>query len=288
MNPVNPVEPTGPTFVFRPCYIFPSELQQYGLPPVANQNDIVNLVELASSLIDEACGRLDGDGNGSLVYTTYIQRVLLQTRNRNLVQLPIHPISSVPQSTVTTLEGFGASGCPQLGVPSGTNYFDTGVQANTVLQANTGLLSGLIAASGRYGYTRQDMAVAYPDLWAFINPLNLVTLFGGPAPWVAMDVANADYQSTTGEVWIPAGLQLQRYSEVWVTYNSGYNPLAMPAAIKQATCALTKNLLVRGGGTTGLSGMTLGRAGANATFLPTMIDPAIDLLLTPFRNTRAY
>jgi hypothetical protein len=280
--------PTGPTIVFTPCYIFPSELGLYGLPQPAQQPDIMNLVQLASSLIDEACGRLDGDGNGSLVYTTYQQRILLQTRNRNLVQLPVHPITAVPQSMVNTLEAYGATGNPGLGVTGNVNYFDTGIQASTLIQANTGMLSGLLACSGRYGYTRQDGAIAYPDLFAFINPLNLVTIFGGPAPWIPMDCTQADYQVTTGEIWIPAGLQLQRYSEIWVTYNSGYNPLAMPPAIKQACCAMVKNALGRGGGTTGLLTMTMGRAGANATFMPKLIDPSVDLLLTPYKNVRAY
>jgi hypothetical protein len=273
-----------PTIPFQPAYILPTELVAYGLPDSSVQPDIMTLVSFASSLIDEACGRVDGDGNGSLVFTTYMQRALLQTRNRNLIQLPIHPITPVSAGTVALLQASGAAASAS-GTP---NYYDTGVQANTIIQVNTGQLSGLIAASGRYGYTRQDMAVAYPDLWAFINPLNLITLFGGPAPWIEMDVANADYQSTTGEVWIPAGLQLQRYSEVWVTYNSGYNPLAMPPAIKNACLAITKNMLARGGGTTALLSMTLGRAGANATFMPTLIDPMVDILLTPYKNVRAY
>lgn len=265
---------------FAPCYIFETELASYGLPTPDFQADIMNLVGMASTLIDEYCGRIDGDGNGSLVYTTYMQRLLLQTKNRNLVYLPVKPISPVSAQVVADLTALGTSGQ--------WNAYFTGVQANTTIQANTGQLTGLIAASGRYGYTRQDQSIAYPDLWSFINPLNLVTMFGGPAPWVAMDISNADVNTQSGEIWIPAGLQLQRYSEVWVTYNSGYDPRVMPRAVKYACACIVKNALLKGDGTTALLTMSLSRSGANATMLPTLIDPMVDQMLIPFKCVRAY
>ena len=170
------------------------------LPNSTQQPDILNLIQLASLIIDEWCGRIDSDNSGSMVYSTYTARILLQTRNRNLIQLPIRPIVGVSQATVTALQALAPSGGP--------NIYYTGVIPNT-LNNFTGQLSGLVSASGRYGYTRQDMSVAYPDLQALINPLNLVTMFGGPAPWVAIDITQTDYDSRSGEVWIPAGLQLR-------------------------------------------------------------------------------
>jgi hypothetical protein len=266
---------------FVPCYIFPQELVQYSLPTPDVQPDIMNLVQLASTLIDEACGRIDGDGNGSLVYTTYIQRMLLQTRNRNLIQAPMKPLAVVPSGMVTTLMNMAATGA------SG-NFYYTGVQANTSYAPVASSLTPLISASGRYGYTRQDSSIAYPDLFALINPLNLVTLFGGPAPWVSIDITNTDFNIQSGELWIPAGLQLQRYSEAWIIYNSGFNPLQMPWGIKMATACVVKNALVKGDGTTGLLSMSLGRSGASSTFMPMLLDPTVDQLLCPFRNVRAY
>src|ERR1700675_3326989 len=105
---------------FSPCFIFPGELSWYGLPTPAVQGDIMPLVQFASSLIDEYCGRVDGDGNGSLVWTTCVQRVLLQTRNRNLVEIPMKPIVGISQSQVTTLQ------VAATGSPSG-NFYYTGV-----------------------------------------------------------------------------------------------------------------------------------------------------------------
>jgi hypothetical protein len=265
---------------FQPMYIFPWELQSFGLPTPDAVSEITGLVQLASSLIDEACGRLDGDGNGSLVYTTYTQRVLLQTRNRNLCQIPVKPISVVPSGTMMEL---------QLLQSASGNCFYTGVQANTAYSQLTGQLTGLVAASGRYGYTRQDQSIAYPDLFAFINPLNLVTMFGGPAPWVSIDITQTDYDPKTGEMWPPAGLQLQRYSEIIVTYNSGWDPRQMPWAIKFVTASIVKNAMVGGNATTALRSLTLGRAGAGATFFQQgLIDPTLDVMLAPFKAVRAY
>ena len=130
--------------------------------------------------------------------------------------------------------------------------------------------------------------MAYPDLFAFINPLNLVTMFGGPAPWVPIDITNTDYDWKTGEVWIPAGLQLQRYSEIIITYTSGFDPNCLPPGVKMATACITKNLMAKGAGTTGLLGMSLSRSGANFTFMPGIIDPTVDGLLTPYKAVRAY
>jgi hypothetical protein len=264
---------------FCPQYIFPWELESFGLPTPDVVPDILNLVQFASAAIDESCGRLDGDGCGSLVYTTYVQRLLLQTRNRNLVQIPIKPIVAVPASTVAALQTLAAT--------SGNFYF-TGVQASTSVSQLTGQLTGLIAASGRYGYTRQDMSIAYPDLFAFINPLNLVTLFGGPAPWVSIDITQTDFDPKTGEMWPPAGLQLQRYSEIILTYTSGFDPRAMPWQIKHVCASVVKNALAKGNATTAMTSLTLGRAGATAAFGPGLIDPVLDQMLTPFRVVRSY
>jgi len=266
---------------FIPCYVFESELQTFGLPSSVAQPDIMNLVYLASSIIDEACGRLDGDGNGSLVFTTYAQRILMQTRNRNLAFIPITPLAPVSQTVYDDLVSLASA----TGVP---NYYLTGNLQVSTQYGPWGTLSGLIGASGRYGYTRQDMSIAYPDLFAFINPLNLVTMFGGPAPWVPIDITQTDYDFKSGEVWVPAGLQLQRYSEVMFIYTAGFDPRAMPIGVKLACACLVKNAMARGDGTTALTSMRLGRSGANMEFVPgSLIDPTVDNLLTPYRVVRA-
>jgi hypothetical protein len=262
-------------------YLLPTELNQFGIPTPDVQGDILNLVQLASTLIDTACGRIDGDGNGSLVYTTYVQRYLLSTRNRNLVQLNAKPVVSISAQTVSDLQTLAASA-----TADSPNCYYTGVLPS-VVNAFDGSLSGIIGASGRYGYTRQDMSMAYPDLFAFINPLNLVTIFGGPAPWVAIDITQTDIDPKTGEVWIPAGLQLQRYSEIMIHYNSGYDVRQMPWAIKFVCASIVKNALAKGDATTAMLSMNITRSGAGATFGPMLLDPTLDAMLQPYKTVRA-
>jgi hypothetical protein len=263
---------------FTPLYILETELAAYGLPTTDVQPDILNLVSMASSIIDEACGRFDGDGVGSLVYTTYAQRLLIPSKNRNLVLLPLKPLVALDQATVTNLQN-AATGA--------INYTYTGVLPSTLNKAAGDGLSAIVSASGRYGYVRQDTTIGYPDLFAMINPLNLVTVFGGPPPWVVMDVPNIDYDPKTGEAWLPVGLQLQRYSEILITYTSGWNPLAMPPIVKQVCAAIVKNAMLRGDGTTGMMTMSISKGGVNTSFSPQLIDPTLDRLLTPYKNVRA-
>lgn len=275
---------------FSPCYIFESELERYGLPTTADVPDIMNTIQLASALVDTECGRVDGDGNGSLVFTTYTQRILLATRNRNLVMVNAKPIVGLDAGLLAELAASGAvqaaSGLAGYNSASGENFFDTGALQNTILRA-TGQLSGIVACSGRYGYTRMDSSIAYPDLFAQINPLNLLTMFGGPAPWVPVDVGNIDYDNKTGECWIPAGLQLQKYAEILITYNAGYDPRYMPRTIKQITAALVKNALAKGDGTTGLINMQVGGGSANYSMQAKLLDPTLDAMLQPYRTVRA-
>jgi hypothetical protein len=84
-------------------------------------------------------------------------------------------------------------------------------------------------------------------------------------------------------------MQLQRYSEVLIVYNSGYDPNNMPIGVKMACAALVKNAMARGDGTTGLTSMSLGRSGANFGFGGgSLIDPTVQGLLTPYVSVRAY
>jgi hypothetical protein len=264
---------------FTPRFIFENELATYGLPSPTQACEIMGLIDMASVAIDEYCGRIDGDGNGSLVYTTYTQRCLLQTRNRNLVEIPMKPVAVVTPDVSAALqaqaETSGASG----------NYWFTGVLPNT-LTSFTKDLSGIIGCSGRYGYTRQDLSSGYPDLFATINPLTILALFGGPAPWIPVDVTQIDYDNRTGEAWIPVGLQLQRYSEILITYNSGFDPNRIHPLIKRVTSSLVKNAMAMGNATTALRGLTVAKSGVNYHLYGDLFDPTLDRMLTPFKNVR--
>ena len=261
---------------FGPCYLAITDLAAFGLPTPDSQPTIMNTVQMASMMIDEACGRLDGDGNGSLVFSTYTQQ-LYMSPNNNLVMLPQRPLVGISSNTITELTALASA--------TGNNFY-TGVLPSTVMMAD-GNLSAILSCSGRYGYGRQDLGGGFGDA-AFLTPATLLTAYGGPAPWIPIDIVDATYEPKTGELWLPAGLLYARYSEIKVTYNSGFDPRTPPIGIKFVCASTVKNLLAKGDGTTGMRSFTLSKSGANATFDSAVIDATLDAMLGPYKTVRAY
>lgn len=264
---------------FTPCYLLESELSRYGLSSASCQPNIMQMVMTASMLIDEECGRLDNDGNGSLAFTTYAHKTYLSNRNRNLLQSPVKPLVAVSQGQISAATGALAS---ITGGLAGMNPFYTGVQANTQIGFDQ-MLSPIVGMSGRYGYPRQDFAVGYPDFFSVLNPLTLVSIFGGPAPWVPIDVGQVSLDKKTGEIWVPAGLQLQSYSELLIVYNTGFDPLNMHPTIKAATAMVVANMLQRP--STGITSINLKLSGLTTTYTQDLIDPVIKKMLQFCTNT---
>lgn len=263
---------------FRPRFIQQTELTSYGLPDVNSVPNIMALIESASVLVDEVCGRIDGNGNGSLVYSTCSERLLMQSPNRNIVRTMFKPLVALTPAVVSNLQASGA-------IAGQVNCYDTGILPNTVVRPD-GTLSSIIAASGRYGYPRRGQQAIYPDLNYGMNLLMVAAYFGGPPGWSPIDAGAIDWDSATGECWLPAGIYMSQYTEIVITYNTGWNPLSMPNGIKQATVAVVKNALSRGGGTTGLRSMS-GKGMVNVTFSDDLIDPTVERWLDKFKNVIA-
>lgn len=92
----------------------------------------------------------------------------------------------------------------------------------------------LIAGRGRYGYGRRGNADN-----STVNEYNLlaaVTEFGGPPIWESWKVSMANFNRSTGEAWIPAGILIAYYTETEIHYVSGFTYTNLPSAIKLA-CA---------------------------------------------------
>lgn len=286
---------------FSPRFILPNELTQYGFPDANRQPNILSIVDAASISIDTYCGRLDSEGNGSLVYSTYMERLLMQARNQNVVRVNFKPLVSIPASVVNNLSasanfiGVNPATQQQIKAVSSnplmmTNYYWTGCQANTVAVTNVpgSTLTPFLGASGRYGGSvRGPNNMVWPDPNYGVNIITLAAFFGGPPIWTPIDISMIDFDPQTGEIWIPSGIWLGRYSEIVVIYNSGFDPLNMPRAIKQATAMLIRNFLSRGGGTTGLRSITTSGT-ANISFMPELIDEHIQNVLSPFTNLICY
>lgn len=280
--------PIIPMPSFTPMFIFPNEYSFFGLPNNKQQPDIDNIVQTVSGQVDTYCGRVDSDGNGSLVYTTYKQRLMCQSPGRNLALLPIKPLIALMQADIDNLS-VAASGSlwqvETLGLTVSGNYFYTGALPSINILAD-GTLSAVIGASGRYTYQRRDTYPLQNDPNGIINPLNTITLFGGPPPWIPIDMVNLDYDPLTGELWYAAGQWMERYTEIVIQYTCGFNPLAMPALVKRATAAGVKNLLGMGGGATGLKSFSGG--GVSVSFNADALDNNIKRTLEPFVAVRTY
>jgi hypothetical protein len=261
---------------YQPRFISQQELLSFGLPDVTQQPDILTVVDRASTFIDEYCARADVDGHGSLVWTTYTERLFLPV-GRNIFRVSFRPLATVDADTVNNLALSGS-------VPGQPNNVYTGVLPSAIVtSANT--VSPVISCSGRYGYARRGQQQVYPDLNYAANVLQIASFFGGPPQFTNIDVKAIDFDARTGEMWVPAGLYLSQYTEVVIQYNSGFNPYAMPPAIKHATASLIRNLLSRGGGATGLKGFQAGRI--RAEFTDDLIDVNIQNLLQAYRTVRA-
>jgi hypothetical protein len=275
--------PPLPAQPFQPQFLTTDEFIDYGLPDPTQQSDIVALVQRASTLIDEFCARTDVDGQGSLVYSTYTERLFLPV-GRNIFRVSFRPLAVVDVATVNQLAASGNQGLED------TNYFYTGCLPNTLstqYPQNTvggSTLTPLLSASGRYGYARRGQQQVYPDLNYAANILQIASFFGGPPQFTNIDVTMVDVDARTGECWVPAGLYLSQYTEVLITYNSGFHPLRLPNAIKHATASLVRNLLSRGGGATGLTSFRAGQISAG--FTDDLIDVNIQNMLQAYRTVR--
>lgn len=271
--------------VFQPRFIQQNELASFNLPTSGcdtGDNSIMSLVDLASTTIDEHCGRTDGDGNGSLAYTTYQERLTDQSAGRGIFLLPKRPLAAVPLQTVQELSGadINASG-----------YYYTGCLPNTVIDVN-GSLSCLISISGRYIEGRRDrLSSGYSSGLGYgyntdANPFEeLSLLYGGIPPWQPIDIRNVSYDISTGELWIGRDFLMSNFSEVIVTYNSGFDPRKYPRQLKLACAAIVRNMLPRGGNT-GMTSFSSSRSGVSAQFDPNLIDPNIKSILASFVSIR--
>jgi hypothetical protein len=94
----------------------------------------------------------------------------------------------------------------------------------------------LLSGQGRYGYGRRGDASRYQ-----VDEFNLLASlshFGGPPVWEFFPLQNTGVDAETGQVWVPAGVMLDYYSEVNLWYVAGYAQANLPDAIKFACAEL--------------------------------------------------
>lgn len=101
----------------------------------------------------------------------------------------------------------------------------------TPLVAAQGATSPFVSVRVRVGLPRGPNAATLAEMLA---------PFGGPPAWVNLDIAQVDCNAATGEIWLPAGLFGNSYSEAELTYTAGY--AEAPEAVKLACAQIIRNL----------------------------------------------
>jgi hypothetical protein len=116
----------------------------------------------------------------------------------------------------------------------------------------------VLSVLGRYGYGRRSDQIG--GLYQEMNLLASAQVFGGPAQWTPVSVANVDWSgaSQTGEVWIPAGVLAAYYSDVRIKYVAGFPTSNVPDCIVRATAAVANAIVANGGIGGQIKSMTAG------------------------------
>lgn len=98
----------------------------------------------------------------------------------------------------------------------------------------------VLSGTGRYSFSRRGDVATNGNLSQF-NLLAALTRFGGPPIWELWQPFNSNtWDERTGEVWVPAGIMLEYYTEVMIRYIAGFPVDNIPSIIKFATAEIMK------------------------------------------------
>jgi hypothetical protein len=88
-----------------------------------------------------------------------------------------------------------------------------------------------VTVRARHGIARGPNAMTLAEM---------IAPFGGPPQWVDLDTNQVEFNATTGEIWLPAGIFGVPYSEVELTYTAGFTQV--PEAVKLACAQIIRNM----------------------------------------------
>lgn len=148
-----------------------------------------------------------------------------------------------------------------------------------IIQLKRAPVQRILSGKGRYAYSRRgDAPAGNTDDF---NLLAVYSQFGGPPAWEVFNTTTTEVDPRTGECWIPAGIMLDYYSEVEVTYVAGFSAATLPDQIKQVCAMLVRTLA----NDDDLGPVKSYRAGDTAIekFADSNISGDMALLLKPYR-----
>lgn len=163
---------------------------------------------------------------------------------------------------------FGMSILEELSMPS----------QRSIARLSEWPIAQLQSGIGRYGYGRRlDQTLGY---FYDANLISSLSAFGGPPPWTPFSLPASSLNSSTGDMWVPAGTLLAYYTDIKVRYIGGWSQIGLPPAIKTATAAIVDAL------SAAPMGPQIRRFNAGKTqierFAATVLDDDIKSMLRPY------
>jgi hypothetical protein len=138
----------------------------------------------------------------------------------------------------------------------------------------------LVSAVGRVGYSRRgdSQGALSPQAYGIVTS---VSQFGGAPLWQIINVGVSDIELDKNQVWTPMGVLMTPYSEVRMSYISGFPIEGLPFAIKRATANIAKAVSE----SPASSSVSVFKAGEvqMERFLSTIIDDDMRAMLAPYR-----
>lgn len=142
-----------------------------------------------------------------------------------------------------------------------------------------------VAGSGRYGYGRRSDD-AYSQIDTF-NLLAVMSRFGGPPSWELWLPQSNQVDTSSGTLWVPAGVMLAYYSEIRYHYVAGWQYATLPDDIKTA-CGQLVNAIIQSGPL--LGNVSARQAGGSRLqyFTASQLSADVKAMLDPYRIKAYY
>ncbi|MGH8220891.1 MAG: hypothetical protein ACREUT_20340 [Steroidobacteraceae bacterium] len=183
-----------------------------------------------------------GDGPASLLQPGDV--LILDRENEQLIEActvatTTGPAGQLALTLQNVLNAHAAQATAQYGlVIEQQRYMPSG---RPLTFASRTPLVRILSGVGRYAYGRRgDVAD-----WSMnqYNLLAAMSKFGGPPVWELWIAPLANlWDVRTGNIWVPAGVMLEYYSEIKIRYVAGFPQSAMPPAVKLACARIIRTL----------------------------------------------
>lgn len=256
-------------------YLLPADFSAYGLPGTITEQQVIQASLIIDSYLNKPAGLLyDVDINGNPVYmtglnadntfiatsgitagnnvvvpvtgplqtlnggATFGQTVVLDRTDADLKESCLVQSIDMVNRTITlqTVQFNHASG---VTLETGLSIFEEKFLPSNRAVTNVSYtpVRNVLGIQGQITYPRRGDEVFYPTTG--MNPLGFFAYFGafnGTPTYQALDATQVEFNSVSGQIYLPASIYGLYFNNTRVYYIAGWTYESLPAAIKQA-CA---------------------------------------------------